>query len=129
LPSYAPPPDVSELPGGVGWHELSTTDIDAAWSFYEPLFQWEKGEKHDMGPMGFYMIYGRKGRDLGGMAGPLEKASWLYYFIVPALDAAVDKVKALGGSVAMIHEVPGETWIAHCADPQGAKFALSAPVR
>ena len=129
LPSYAPPPDLLQQPGGVGWHELSTTDIDAAWAFYEPLFQWQKGEKHDMGPMGFYMLYGREGHDLGGFAGPQSQASWLYYFNVETLDPAAERVKALGGEVQMIHEVPGETWIAHCTDPLGAKFALSAPVR
>jgi len=131
LPSYAPPPDLLEKFGGVGWHELSTSDLDAAWSFYEPLFQWKKGDLHDMGPMGEYQLFRPQQltRDFGGIAGPSDGASWLYYFNVDALDPAVEKVKALGGEVAMVHEVPGGTWIAHCTDPQGAKFALSSTAR
>lgn len=131
LATYASPPDMSEKPGGVGWHELSTNSIDDAWAFYEPLFQWKKGERHDMGPMGEYLLFGPRQieGDFGGIAAPVEQAGWLYYFNAATLDAATEKVTAGGGSVAMVHQVPDGKWIAHCTDPQGAKFALVAPVR
>ncbi len=131
LPSWTTPPDLLETAGGVGWHELSTRDIDAAWGFYAPLFQWQQGERHDMGPMGEYLLFraSRLERDFGGFAGPCGETGWLYYFNVEALDPATAKVTALGGTVGMVHQVPGGTWIAHCTDPQGAKFALSSVAR
>src|SRR6201996_2492885 len=55
--------------GGVGdftWHELATTDLDAALSFYSELFGWAKGATHDMGEMGTYQIISFEGADVGG---------------------------------------------------------------
>ena len=53
--------------------------------------------------------------------GPGDTAS-LPYFSVGDLDAAVNRVTALGGSV--IH--PGERW-AICRDSEGNPFALAGP--
>ena len=53
--------------------------------------------------------------------GPGDTAS-LPYFSVDDLDAAVDRVTELGGSV--IH--PGERW-AICRDSEGNPFALAGP--
>ncbi len=50
---------------------------------------------------------------------------WLYYFNVRDIDAAAARVEACGGQVLEGPvEVPGGDWIAQCADPQGAMFAL-----
>jgi len=50
---------------------------------------------------------------------------WLFYFVVGDIDAAVDKVKAGGGTVLNGPvEVPGGAWIIQATDPQGAMFAL-----
>jgi uncharacterized protein len=49
---------------------------------------------------------------------------WLYYFDVPDIDVAAERVKAHGGRII---EGPGEVpggWIVRCTDPQGAMFAL-----
>jgi predicted enzyme related to lactoylglutathione lyase len=55
---------------------------------------------------------------------------WLFYFNVPALDAAIAMVTGGGGSVINgPMEVPGGAWIVQCFDPQGAAFALVAPKR
>ena len=35
--------------------------------FLQKLFGWEKREDHDMGPMGVYRLFGRNGRETGGM--------------------------------------------------------------
>ncbi|MEC9462477.1 MAG: VOC family protein, partial [Pseudomonadota bacterium] len=52
---------------------------------------------------------------------------WGFYFIVPAIDAAVEKMQSLGGQLLMgPHQVPGGSWIAACVDPQGAYFNLTA---
>src|ERR1700722_10088664 len=62
-------------PGGVGggplsndfsWHELGTTDPEAALKFYGELCGWENTAKHDMGPMGFYYLVGMKGVEFAG---------------------------------------------------------------
>ena len=45
--------------------------------------------------------------------------------MVPDVDAAVEKVKELGGQVLNgPMEVPGGDKVAQCCDPQGAAFAL-----
>jgi predicted enzyme related to lactoylglutathione lyase len=46
---------------------------------------------------------------------------------VPSVRQATDKVRELGGQVVREpHEVPGGSWIALCADPQGATFAMTS---
>jgi predicted enzyme related to lactoylglutathione lyase len=52
---------------------------------------------------------------------------WLYYIMVPDIEAAVSTVKSSGGQVFMGPlEVPGGDMIAMCMDPQGASFAVHA---
>jgi predicted enzyme related to lactoylglutathione lyase len=115
--------------GEVCWRELLTSDQGAAFGFYSALFGWEKLGEHDLGPMGTYVLFGRGGQQLGGMfATPKEHRTppaWLYYVNVDDLDAAVAKVKALGGKVMNgPMPIPGGARIAQVADPQGAAFAL-----
>ena len=52
--------------GDVSWHELYTTDGDAAMTFYTALFGWKPTEAMDMGEMGKYQMFGRA-FPLGGM--------------------------------------------------------------
>ena len=47
--------------GEFSWHELSTTDTDAAWTFYSTLFGWQKAGSMDMGGSGVYQMFGRDG--------------------------------------------------------------------
>ena len=48
-------------PGQFSWHELATTDYEAALGFYSELFGWTKVETMDMGEAGIYQMYGRGG--------------------------------------------------------------------
>ena len=115
--------------GEFAWHELATTDIDAAWAFYADLFGWVKKSALDMGPAGIYQVYGLPSLDLGGiykkpaeMPGP---PNWMFYVRVADLEDGVGKVKANGGSITQEPmDVPGGGRIAMCLDPQGAAFAL-----
>lgn len=124
--------DAPEPPGvgRVSWHELATTDLDAAFSFYSTLFGWETHEDMDMGDGWIYRIFGRPGEfPLGGVFTKTEQIPgppmWLYYISVPSVDAAVDRVQELGGQLLNgPMEVPGGDTIAQCMDPQGAAFAL-----
>lgn len=123
--------------GHFSWHELYTTDHEAAFQFYHEIFGWQKGEAMDMGEMGNYQIFG-PGSDgavsYGGMMNkPAEMQApphWLYYIKVTDVSEAVARVEENGGRV--WHgptEVPGGDMIAICADPQGGAFALHSAGR
>ncbi|HET6341767.1 MAG TPA: VOC family protein [Gemmatimonadota bacterium] len=116
--------------GEFSWHELATTDHEAALDFYSKLFGWRETESMDMGEMGTYQMYGQGDRTLGGMfdksADMPGPPSWLYYTTVEDIDRTVEKVREKGGQVLYgPTEVPGGM-IAHCLDPQGAMFAVFA---
>ncbi|MFN2398491.1 MAG: VOC family protein [Gemmatimonadaceae bacterium] len=124
-------PDVDQepKPGEFSWHELTTTDHEAALKFYATLFGWEKSEALDMGAMGIYQMYGRNGRMLGGMFNKTPDMpmppNWANYIMVGDINASAAKVKQFGGQVLMgPMEVPGGSWIVQGLDPQGAAFAL-----
>lgn len=114
-------------PGAPGWHELHTSDWEAAFGFYAGLYGWEKSMTVDMGPMGIYQVFAGNGADIGGMMTDAQAASpyWLYYFTVDDIDAAARHVSEAGGAVTNgPHVVPGGMWIVHATDPQGIQFAL-----
>jgi hypothetical protein len=116
--------------GEFGWHELATSDPEAAWAFYSALFDWEKREVHDMGPAGLYRLWSRPGWPMGlGAMFPrpaeMPVNCWTLYVRVPDINAAAAAVRSLGGRMhADPMEVPGSAWVAPCADPTGASFAL-----
>lgn len=130
---YAPanPPGDEEAPseGRFSWHELATSDRDAAWSFYSELFGWEKTEAFDMGEGNLYQMYGRPGGiPLGGIFNkpPEMPASfWLFYTMVEDVNAVTDAVRGGGGKLLNgPMEVPGGDLVAQCMDSHGAAFAL-----
>lgn len=115
--------------GQFSWHELTTTDYKSALVFYGKLFGWEPIAAHDMGAMGIYQIYGKDGKQFGGMFDKtpemLMPPNWLCYVMIDDINQTVEKVSALGGQVLIgPHEVPGGSWIAQCMDPQGGMFAV-----
>ena len=70
---------------------------------------------------------GLYGTTIGAVCGVMPGGSsrWRYYFRVPSISAAVEALKAVGGTVSMgPHEVPGGDQIIIGSDPQGAEFAL-----
>lgn len=126
-----PPDDAEPKIGEFSWHELATTDSQAALSFYRQLLGWENTGSHDMGPMGIYQMFGWGGRSMGGMYNkPAEMPApphWLCYAFVPDVAVAAEAARIAGGQV--VHgpvEVPGGDWIAQIIDPQGAAFAVHA---
>ncbi len=133
LMENAPPELPQGTPGTVGWHELYAADAAEAFDFYESLFGWTKTEAMDMGPSGVYQMFATGGPTVGGMMNRPEQMpapAWLFYFNVPALDAAIERLNAGGGKVVVGPiEVPGGLWIVQGIDPQGAHFALVAPKR
>jgi len=130
--TMAPSPERTPSHGEFSWHELATTvDPTLVFPFYAELFGWDEMMRHDMGaPMGTYLIFGRNGKQLGGMfnkgtMGRPGSAYWLSYVSVPNLDHAVEQAKA--GRGAVLHgpaDVPGGDKIAQLMDPHGAFFAM-----
>jgi len=124
---FAPGHDGAGRVGEFSWHELMTSDPEAARDFYFDLFGWEDTGVADLGEMGPYRMYGREGRSMGGImrCPPGVPTSWLCYVRVADLDAALVRVEAEGGTVlAGPMEVPGGDRVAPCMDAQGAAFAL-----
>jgi len=98
--------------GALCWNELGTRDPEGAKAFYNAVFGWTAKE-HKMqrnegepGPE-TYVEFLRAGdgrsiagmMDIGGMLPDEIPAHWLTYFGVDDADAAVEKVKAAGGTV------------------------------
>jgi predicted enzyme related to lactoylglutathione lyase len=128
-------PQQPEGPAQVGeasWHELMTTDAPAAMKFYTELFGWTPSETMDMGEMGKYHMFNRPHGMIGGMMNkPPQMAhvppNWQIYFLVPDINAAVERIKANGGQILNgPMEVPGGDWVVNAMDPQGAAFSLHA---
>jgi predicted enzyme related to lactoylglutathione lyase len=119
--------------GQVGWRELHAGDGVAAFAFYSGLFGWTKDQTMDMGAMGVYQTFKTAGEQGGGMmtkAAEMPRPAWLYYFNVDGIDAAVKRVTDAGGKVINgPMPVPGDMWIIHALDPQGAMFGLLATKR
>jgi hypothetical protein len=118
--------------GEFSWHELYTTDYEAAFKFYSAIAGWEKLGEFDMGPMGKYLLWGRDGKQLGGMMNkPPDMKSppgWLYYVTATDFDAALERAKQKGARVMNgPMDVPGGQRIVQMIDPQGAAFALVTP--
>ncbi len=129
-----PPPLPLGTAGTIGWRELYAGEWQSAFAFYEKMFGWTKAAAHDMGPQGgVYQLFASGADPVGGMMtkpSAIPRPYWGYYFNVPAIDAAADRVKSAGGKVINgPHEVPGPMYIIQCTDPQGAYFALVAPKR
>ncbi len=134
-PARDMPSHDTNQPGEVSWHELYTTDHEAAFAFYNAIVGWERRGEHDMGPMGTYLMWGRAGTQLGGMltmpagmttpAGAAVPPSWMMYFTAPDLEATLARAKARGARVLNgPMDVPGGQRIVQLMDPQGAAFAL-----
>jgi predicted enzyme related to lactoylglutathione lyase len=129
--SANPSPEPEGMPpvGEFSWHELATPDPEGVFTFYADLFGWEKTSEFDMGAMGIYQLFGRRGMTVGGifrkpaeMPGP---PAWLHYGRVPDVNAAVEAVRRHGGQVLNgPMEVPGGDLIAMVLDAQGGPFAV-----
>ena len=92
------PPPEGPVPGNVVWRELLANDAAAETCFYQDLFGWKETQSFEMGPNGTYHVYGKNGRDLGGMMKRPEgyplAPHFLYYVHVQDLDAAIERREA-----------------------------------
>ena len=128
-------PAEARAPGDFSWHELATSNWQAAWEFYGKVCGWEYDSSFDMGPAGTYWMFRRPGakQAAGGMytkqpdqPGPPH---WLPYVVVASADRAAEAATRSGGRIAFgPTDVPGgDGRFAIGIDPQGAAFAVFAP--
>ena len=114
-------------PQRVSWNELTTSDPEAARTFYGELFGWTSDEFMPMGELGDYRFFARNGQRIGALCPvqPDGSAGWRYYIRVPSISKSIEAVKAGGGIIGMgPQEVPTGDHIIIGKDPQGAEFAL-----
>src|SRR5256885_5933764 len=119
------------LRGRFVWHELLTTDPDAAARFYPAVTGW-KVQTWDQNPS--YRLWTMGDVPMGGlMALPDDERrmgtppSWLSYVGVPDVDATVRQATSLGARTYVAPKDIPVGRFAVLADPQGARFAVYKP--
>ena len=124
-------PPIRPSPASSAGTSFMAVDGEKAFGFYADLFGWTKAEAMDMGAMGVYQLFAAGGAPIGGMMTKppgVPVSFWNYYFQVDGIGAAMERLKAAGGSVINgPMEVPGGNWIVQGLDPQGAMFSLLSP--
>jgi predicted enzyme related to lactoylglutathione lyase len=121
------------------WDELLTSNAETAAAFYTACFGWGV-EKMDMGPMGTYTLFKRKGvkdemgadKNAAGMMQSPPNAPhppfWLTYVSVPNANESVEKAKRLGATVMVTPtDIPNVGRFAVMMDSQQAAFAILQP--
>jgi uncharacterized protein len=117
---------------GFIWYELVTNDMTKAVSFYKKVVGWDV---RDAGMPGFnYMIFGKNGKDVGGMmtwagaGAPEYPPEWLAHIHTSKLDEELKAVTADGGTILKPAQViPNIGRFAVVMDPQKAKYMLFEP--
>jgi uncharacterized protein len=111
------------------WHDLMTTDVDAAKAFYGSVVGWNFTFQPPA-----YQVANAGGKGMGGIMGMPEGASgmppfWAGYVYTPSVDEACKKVVALGGTIYReAWDIPGVIRMAVIADPTGATLNLMQPL-
>jgi predicted enzyme related to lactoylglutathione lyase len=121
---------VAESSAGVAWHQLNTREPTIAAGNYSALFGWSFTEELDLGRLGRHRQFAfGSGEASVGLISDVEgrpevHTHWLFFFAVPALDVAVQRVRAHGGLVVGPIELPNGVRVAACDDAQGAAFGV-----
>jgi predicted enzyme related to lactoylglutathione lyase len=122
-------------PGTFCWVELTTTDQDAAKSFYGALLGWEADDRL-VGDGGYvYSMMQVGGKNVAAIALQPEQQReagapplWNSYVSVQDADATVERAKELGATVhAPAFDVMDVGRMAVIQDPQGAFFEIWQP--
>lgn len=119
---------MNESPSQWHWHELNTSNLEAASDFYAEIFNWGV-ENVDFDGQPYKMLLA-DGRPIGGIARaqPGEVPAWSVYISVVNCDAARQAVIDKGGTVNFGPVgIPGVGRIAACNDPLGAGFVIIEP--
>lgn len=120
---------------GVGrfiWYELMTTNLDAARAFYADVLGWTITEWP--GAMPYWVVNAGENGVGGMMQLPAEMAEtgvppmWTAYVFVDDVDAALERVSGLGGTVLVpATDIPDVGRFGVILDPQGASINVMHP--
>lgn len=124
------------MKNAITWFEIPTTQLDRAQAFYEAVLG-QTMRREAMGPSeGAVFAYdpeadGTGGALLMGPTAPLPApgaGTLVYLDASPSLDAALDRVLAHGGQVALPRQAlpPGLGFFAHIHDLDGNRVGLHA---
>jgi predicted enzyme related to lactoylglutathione lyase len=121
--------DMVEPPGRFAWYELMTTDIAAAKAFYAEVVGW--GTQDASAPEPAYSLFTAEGSSVSGlMELPADARKmgatprWMGYIGCSDVDATVDRIKHLGGTVYVPPTNSNIGRISVVADPQMVSLAL-----
>ena len=121
------------------WHELMTTDPDAAVGFYSKVVGWKVQARKDDSSYRLrhdspYRLWMTGSSPMGGLMRLPEQARrmgapphWMPYVAVPDVDATVRQAQGLGARVYVSPQDIPEGRFAVLADPQGATFSVFKP--
>ena len=101
--------------------EYPCKDVDRGQAFWSGLFGWQFGES-SMPGMDYRMA--QTGESSGAAVFEGDTGAPRYYYDTPDIEAAMAKVKELGGSAGDKMPVPTHGWFSHCTDSEGNAFSL-----
>lgn len=101
--------------------ELPAQDTARAKEFYGSLFGWQF-QSHGDADYHMTQFDERSGRAIYGAEG--GQRSPTVYFDVDDIDAAIARVRELGGESEEKAAVPGMGWYVACKDTEGTSFSL-----
>jgi predicted enzyme related to lactoylglutathione lyase len=112
------------------WYELMTTDVNAAKAFYANVVGWDARDAST--PGGAYILFTVGEAVVSGLMNlPADartmgaKPRWIGYVSVSDVDATINRIKQLGGTVQFPPtDIPGTSRFSMVTDPQMATFAL-----
>lgn len=105
------------MAGDLYYFTFVVPDVDRARAFYSRLWGWTY---EDSGPDASHIP---NTTPYGGLAGGATEAHTRLYFAVDDVDAAVARIRELGGEATDTQEV-ASGWIADCKDDQGLPFSI-----
>ena len=103
----------------VSFVEMGANDAGRSRAFLEQLFGWPF-HPHGGGANGWFQTPTIKMGLHGGDPSP----GFTVFFGVPDLDAAMEKVRHLGGKAGKAADEPGFGRFSICSDPEGLPFGL-----
>jgi len=120
----------ADIRGRFIWHELMTTDPEAAGAFYSNVIPW----KTQPSGMPSYTLWMSGKTRAGGLMALSDSGAagtpphWLIYVGTPDVDATAETARRLGGKILKSPaDIPNVGRFAVLSDPQGAAFAVFTP--
>jgi predicted enzyme related to lactoylglutathione lyase len=119
-------------PGGPAWFELHTTQYQRALDFYRSVFGWNLNTMSDTAEFRYSVLQIGEDQLAGVMDDSVfapqgSPSYWLTYLAVEDTDAALARVRNLGGTVTRDAEDTPYGRLASVTDPTGATLNVMGP--